>query len=542
MTKRVTYAALAAMAIAAAMVVGCRDSRVDALQARVDAIQSAPMGASAGYLFVGGEQRYQQYTRAREYAVDWVAVPAGTWTQVFATPTIVSGELSAYAGIAFVTYNMADASTNCDAGGCDGVIRRYIPGRYQGGDFCRPDGVCANVDAGAIDVAEDSYVTTAGVMAGAQARIAWSSPSLIMQVYCPVACWSAAGISGRALKPVPGDSGVVDSGSDAADASDASDAADANDGADAGPAPTLSEPSGTILFALAGETETVHGTGFNDGTITCAIGGTAAGTLTPSTSGTCTGQTSGTCGTLPIPSGFTPFGAHQSLVCSNTTGASGSVSQWVPDNIADCPEMFVPNSDYETLVSGVISSWSSMSLTYAATQATSGDRPSPNTSQFSTGAPAIHFSGAQWLAAASFPSQATGSAVAWVDNFDTSLGGARVAIAATTGSDYFYYNGGTSRSINTGSVLNYTGFATGVVTRHWFDVIGASGKIYFNGAAGASGTTGTNGLTGGIDFGGQGSSFPYTGYLGPVAICSATPTSTQLTNWEAATHDAYGNL
>ena len=160
---------------------------------------SKKYGASAGYVFVGGEQRYQLYTRAREYAVDWVSVPANTWTTIYTMPSLVAGELNVYAALALISYNNSDAAVNCDAGLCDGVIRRYVPGRYQGGDFCRPDGVCASADAGGFDVPIDSYVTTSGIETGALSRIAWSSPSLVLQVYCPAGCMAAGAISGQAM-------------------------------------------------------------------------------------------------------------------------------------------------------------------------------------------------------------------------------------------------------------------------------------------------------------------------------------------------------
>jgi hypothetical protein len=244
--------AVLALLIAVISVWSCRrnENRLDSLEKELE--QSGhKMGASAGYVFLGGEQRFQQYTRAREYANDWVAVPANTWTTVYTMPALVPSEVDVYAGLAVISYNNADASVNCDAGACDAVIRRYVPGRYQGGDFCRPDGICAS--AGAFDVAEDAFVTTTGVMTGALARISWTSPSLVMQVFCPQACTAAASLSGRALKPIS-DAGIVDSGP--------ADAADAADSSDSGSPPTLSLVTPNIGPTNGGTAVTLTGTNF----------------------------------------------------------------------------------------------------------------------------------------------------------------------------------------------------------------------------------------------------------------------------------------
>ena len=253
-------------------------------------VQGPKFGASAGYVFVGGEQRYQLYTRAREYAQDWTAVPAGTWTTIYTMPALVAGELNVYAALAIITYDQSDAAVSCDAGYCDAVIRRYVPGRFQGNDFCRPDAVCAS--GGSFDAAEDAYVTSLGVMAGAQARISWSSPNLLLQVNPPVTARAAGSISGQALKPV-GDSGGSSGGSSSGSSSGGSSSGSSSGG---GSPPVLTGISQTGISPLqtttngpmaGGQNVTISGSA-NMSTVTTCHLDTVACTGISCGSSTCT--------------------------------------------------------------------------------------------------------------------------------------------------------------------------------------------------------------------------------------------------------------
>jgi hypothetical protein len=287
-------------------------------------------GAAAGYVFAGGEQRYQNFARLREYALDWVSVPATTWTTVYTMPALVAGELNAYAGLAFITYDNSDAAVNCDGGLCDGVIRRYVPGRYQGGDFCRPDGVCAS--AGSFDVSVDSYVTTTGISTGALARISWSSPNLVMQIFCPTTCRAAAGISGQAMKPTTDSGAVADSGTDAADAADAADSA--------GPVPTVTSMIPPIITATSPPNVAIIGTNFINGTTTFKFGASSATGVTCASNANYAGCTSAsTCCVMTPPaySGGTggTSGTAQAVTAANgSSTGSGNVALWNPTGSA----------------------------------------------------------------------------------------------------------------------------------------------------------------------------------------------------------------
>jgi hypothetical protein len=329
-SQRTIVGAVLALLVAVVSVWSCRiEKKLDSVEQTFE--QSGhKMGAAAGYVFVGGEQRYQLYTRAREYAVDWVNVPANTWTTIYTMPALVVGEVNVYAGLAIVTYDNSDASVNCDAGACDGVIRRYVPGRYQGGDFCRPDAVCAS--AGAFDMAVDWVVTDSGILTGAGARISWTAPSLVMQVFCPTACRAAGGISGQAMKPVS-DAGVADTGSDSGDSgNDAADAADAADSSDAGPAPSIA--SVVPNYALAGGSPsaaiTITGMNLLGGVPTVTFGG-VAGTIISNT-GTVATVTAPACTGAPLSCTAVNGVATKVAVAWTTSAGTGSSSGTFPNN------------------------------------------------------------------------------------------------------------------------------------------------------------------------------------------------------------------
>lgn len=269
--------------------------------------------AGAGPQFTG-EQHFQLYARLKEDAIDWStsSIPANTWTSIYVMPTPTAGDLNVYAALAIISYDNADATVNCDAGACDGVIRRYVPGRFQGGDFCRPDGVCASADAGGFDVQEDSYVTGSGIMTGAQARIAWISSTLTLQVMCPATCRAAGGISGQRMKMfVPAS---VDSGTDSGTDSGVDSGTDSGVDAGGGPAPSILSITPLATTSAGGW---VHQIKVASGTCTGTPSATFAGVA--ATSVTCT-TTSNLQATSPAFS--TPNGSGTEQVLTVTAGGT----------------------------------------------------------------------------------------------------------------------------------------------------------------------------------------------------------------------------
>ena len=437
-------------------------------------------GAAAGYVFAGGEQRYQNFARLREYALDWVSVPATTWTTIYTMPALVSGELNAYAGLSYITYDNSDAAVDCDGGKCDGVIRRYVPGRYQGGDFCRPDGVCAS--GGSFDVSVDSYVSSTGIQAGALARISWSSPNLLLQVYCPTACRAAAGISGQAMKP------YVDSGG--ADAADSSDGADS--GSDAGPPPTIASTNVDFISSTGGIASSLilTGTGFTGATV--AISGTTGApttvsntgtvwTLTPAASSVDTAQGNSAVSTITV----TNSGGSATFpvwVIPGGTGGTQLLGAWTlqnattsAGNVATVPDMSGNGNPLNVV--GSASPYTANGTTSYVTCGPVANSAAVASSTFP----------AETNSEVAYAARRTSSSVDFAVPFIVGVGGKYMEFGVTVAADFKQEPG----AVNVGTVTVNTDF----------DMIalfnGASSQVILNGGAPITGGTVTGGASSG---------------------------------------------
>ena len=467
------------------------------------------VGASSPQLI--GEMPYKQWTRLKEDAYDWptVSVPASTWTTVYTMPAMAVGELDVYAALAIISYDGSDASVNCDAGMCDAVIRRYVPGRYQGGDFCRPDGVCAS--AGSFDIGEDAYVTQAGIMNGTLARISWSGSALTVQVYCAATCRASGGISGQrmlsfldsSVNPVdsgPVDSGPVDSGPDSGPDS----------GCDAGAPPTIASINVDFASAAGGETRCATGTGYAtacgvtasvrvDGvsaTVTSNVGTTMCWTMPASavsaTNGngvvsvvqiTAAGGTVSTTGTYPSDIWYVPAGYSGAWTAQNVTTSSGNIATVIDSS----------GNGYTLTPTGTAPAYSATgggsgaNLPYWTCAAVLTDYRLTNSSFPSYSAPV------EWVTAALL--SATPATSADLESLGPSTAGNYYDFVPNGGVVLKQYNG------NVGNVVTLTSGAN-----FWLTSLYSAGSsaIALNGGSAVTGTSpGTLSSTGGVSLGGN---------------------------------------
>jgi hypothetical protein len=433
-------------------------------------------GAAAGYVFVGGEQRYQLYTRAREYAVDWMEVPANTWTTIYTIPSMTAGELGVYAALAIITYDQSDAAVSCDAGQCDAVIRRYVPGRFQGGDFCRPDGVCAS--AGSFDVAEDSYVTSSGVMAGAQARISWTGSTLVLQVNPTATARAAGSISGYTLKPFAsssssggGSSGSSSGGSDSgSDAGGSSSGGSSSGGSSSGgAAPTVSSIAPSAGPATGGTAVTITANNVRSGATAKINGSTCTGpTVTPGSPGTVA------C-TAPAYSSTSGTSTKQAVEIINSDATNGSAALY----------MYAPTDTLSVAVdwtgeSGVAASSGNVSAWADIVNGVSFGSVTGITTTTLNGLPAISCNGTSSLATAT-PTSAFGSAttftVAFAFRQTSSTAYSSLITFIGTGYAFFENNGGSALlglDVNGGSQTDSNAISNGTTYCGIISVNGAS--------------------------------------------------------------------
>ena len=178
------------------------DHRIDHVEAAAkeasdDAASSepAPVRRASSTATLFGKQGYGAFGSETVQAQDKTYIAGDACAALSPLlPAPAVGEHLTVTSLAKIDYAGGDAAVNCDGGACTGDFRRYFPGVYQGGQFCRGDGVCT-------DVQTDVYLSAdaATPLFGSTVHITWQDAGIVAeagtlatQVCCASPCWAAA--------------------------------------------------------------------------------------------------------------------------------------------------------------------------------------------------------------------------------------------------------------------------------------------------------------------------------------------------------------